>query len=165
MTMRKPLDAEAMYRTILSNPEKLPVQFTLDGRAREGLEAEVFRRGAEKETRADGVNQAEICFELRGEKPLTARLLLEWDETYGALAFVLAPLTRVALFLTGFFVPRHESEYRLTTADLVRILQDRKDGVCLSDIESALVSRIIVLRVKGKAITPEAILSALREVD
>ena len=51
--------------------------FTLDGRAREGLEAEVFRRGAEKETRADGVSQAEICFELRGEKPLTARLLLE----------------------------------------------------------------------------------------
>ena len=54
MTMRKPLDAEAMYRTILSNPEKLPVQFTLDGRAREGLEAEVFRRGAEKETREIG---------------------------------------------------------------------------------------------------------------
>lgn len=37
MTMRKPLDAEAMYRTILSNPEKLPVRFTLDGRAQEGL--------------------------------------------------------------------------------------------------------------------------------
>ena len=96
-------------------------------------------------------------------RPLRRSLALA--ETYGALAFVLAPLTRVALFLTGFFVPRHESEYRLTTADLVRILQDRKDGVCLSDIESALVSRIIVLRVKGKAITPEAILSALREVD
>ena len=87
MTMRKPLDAEAMYRTILSNPEKLPVRFTLDGRAREGFAPEVFRRGAEKETRADGVSQAEICFELRGEKPLTARLLLEWDETFGALAW------------------------------------------------------------------------------
>ena len=96
-------------------------------------------------------------------RPLRRSLSLA--ETYDALAFVLAPLTRVALFLTGFFVPRHESEYRLTAADLVRILQDRKDGVCLSDVESALVSRIIVLRVKGKPITPEAILSALREAD
>ena len=84
-------------------------------------------------------------------------------DSYDALALALAPLTRVALFLTGFFVPRHESEYKLTTADLVRILQDRKDGVCLSDVESALISRIIVLRVKGKPITPEAILSALRD--
>ena len=31
--------------------------------------------------------------------------------------------------------------------------------------ESALITRIIVLRVKGKTITPEAILSALRDVD
>lgn len=114
MTMRKPLDAEAMYRTILSNPEKLPVRFTLDGRAREGLEAEVFRRGAEKETRADGVSQTEICFELRGEKPLTARLLLEWDERFGALAWtvyfenrgetespVIADVDALNLFVSG----------------------------------------------------------------
>ena len=96
-------------------------------------------------------------------RPLRRSLVLA--EAYDVLAFVLAPLTRVALFLTGFFVPRHETEYKLTAADLVRILQDRKDGVCLSDVESALVSRIIVLRVKGKPITPEAILSALREAD
>ena len=96
-------------------------------------------------------------------RPLRRSLILA--DAYGALAFVLAPLTRVALFLTGFFVPRHESEYKLTTADLVRILQDRKDGVCLSDVESALISRIIVLRIKGRPITPEAILSALREAD
>lgn len=94
-------------------------------------------------------------------RPLRRSLMLA--DSYDALALALAPLTRVALFLTGFFVPRCESEYKLTTADLVRILQDRKDGVCLSDVESALISRIIVLRVKGKPITPEAILSALRD--
>lgn len=94
-------------------------------------------------------------------RPLRRSLMLA--DSYDALALALAPLTRVALFLTGFFVPRYESEYKLTTADLVRILQDRKDGVCLSDVESALISRIIVLRVKGKPITPEAILSALRD--
>lgn len=81
---------------------------------------------------------------------------------YRLLALALSPLTRVALFLTDFFVPRENHSYRLTSADLLRILQDRKDGVCLSDVESALISRIIVLRVKGKPITREAILSALR---
>lgn len=96
-------------------------------------------------------------------RPLRRSLALAGS--YHLLSLVLSPLTRLALFLTGFFVPRHKSEYHLTSADLVRILQDRKDGVCLSDIESALISRIIVLRVKGKAITSEAILSALRDVD
>jgi hypothetical protein len=47
----------------------------------------------------------------------------------------------------------------------MRILEDRKDGVCLSDIENALITKILVLRVKGKEITPDAILSALRDVD
>ena len=47
----------------------------------------------------------------------------------------------------------------------MRILQDRKDGVCLTDFESALVTRIIVLRVKGKPITPESLMSALEEVE
>ena len=47
----------------------------------------------------------------------------------------------------------------------MRILHDRRDGVCLSDFESALVTRIVVLRVKGRPITPEALLSALREED
>lgn len=78
------------------------------------------------------------------------------------LAFVLRPLTAVAMRFTDLFMPRKEQKYRLTSADLLRILQDRKDGVCLSDLECALITRLIVLRVKGKPITPEAILSALR---
>lgn len=78
------------------------------------------------------------------------------------LAFVLRPLTAVAMRFTDLFMPRKEQKYRLTSADILRILQDRKDGVCLSDLECALITRLIVLRVKGKPITPEAILSALR---
>lgn len=94
-------------------------------------------------------------------RPLRRSLVLA--ETYDALAFVLAPLTRVALFLTGFFVPRHETEYKLTAADLVRILQDRKDGVRLTDFESALISRILVMRRKGEFMTVESLLRALDE--
>ena len=93
------------------------------------------------------------------------RRILAMAPAYQVLNAVLHPLTSLGMKLTDLFVPRREAKRSLTSADLLRILQDRKDGVCLSDIESALITRIIVLRVKGKAITPEAILSALRDVD
>jgi len=91
------------------------------------------------------------------------RSILALADTYKSVAVLLKPLTAVAMALTGIFVPRKESKYKLTADDLVRILQDRKDGVCVSDIESALISRIIVLKAKRKPITSEALLDALRE--
>ena len=91
------------------------------------------------------------------------RRVLTMAPAYRVLNAVLRPLTALGMKLTDLFVPRKEAKSRLTSADLLRILQDRKDGVCLSDIESALITRIVVLRVKSKPITPEAILSALRE--
>jgi len=90
------------------------------------------------------------------------RRILHVAPTIKVMALVLAPLTACAMRFTDLFMPRKEQKYRLTSSDLLRILQDRKDGVCLSDLESALITRIMVLRVKGKPITPEAILSALR---
>ena len=94
-------------------------------------------------------------------RPLRRVLMLA--PAYRVLNEILRPLTALGMKLTDLFVPRKEAKARLTSTDLLRILQDRKDGVCLSDIESALITRIIVLRVKGKPITTEAILSALRE--
>ena len=91
------------------------------------------------------------------------RRVLTMAPAYRVLNAALRPLTALGMKLTDLFVPRKEAKARLTSADLLRMLQDRKDGVCLSDIESALITRIVVLRVKGKPITPEAILSALRE--
>ncbi len=91
------------------------------------------------------------------------RRILALAPAYRVLAAALSPLTHLGMLLTDLFVPRKETKSSLTSADLLRILQDRKDGVCLSDIESALITRIIVLRVKGRQITPEAILSALRD--
>ena len=90
------------------------------------------------------------------------RRILYVADAVEAMAFILRPLTYAAMKFTDLFMPRREQKYKLTSADLLRILQDRKDGVCLSDLESALITRIIVLRVKNKPITPEAILSALR---
>ena len=96
-------------------------------------------------------------------RPLRRSLALA--HAYRVFAAAIRPLTSLGMRLTDLFVPRKELRQILTSADLLRILQDRKDGVCLSDIESALVTRIIVLRVKGSPITPDAILSALRSLD
>jgi CBS domain containing-hemolysin-like protein len=96
-------------------------------------------------------------------RPLRRSLVLAGP--YRVISLVLSPFTAVAMKLTDIFMPEKESKYRLTTSDLMRILEDRKDGVCLSDIESALITKILVLRVKGREITPEAILSALKDVD
>jgi len=74
---------------------------------------------------------------------------------------ILSPLTRVAVWFTGLFVPKGEAKYKVTMNDLVRILQDRKDGVRLTDFESALISRILVMRRKGVPITVESLLRAL----
>jgi len=94
-------------------------------------------------------------------RPLRSVLVLA--DTYRSVSILLAPLTTLAMKFTDIFVPRKESKYKLTADDLVRILQDRKDGVCVSDIESALISRIVVLRAKRKPITSEALLDALRD--
>lgn len=96
-------------------------------------------------------------------RPLRRSLILAGP--YRAISVALAPLTAVAMKLTDVFMPDKESKYSLTTSDLIQILEDRKDGVCLSDIESALITKILILRVKGRKITPEAILSALKEID
>ncbi len=96
-------------------------------------------------------------------RPLRRILLL--SVPFSIIAFILYPLTYIAVKLTDFFVPQRKTKISLTAGDLMRILQDRKDGVCLSDVECALVTKIIVLRVKGKPITPEALLNALRDAD
>ncbi|MGN0846110.1 MAG: CNNM domain-containing protein [Kiritimatiellia bacterium] len=76
-----------------------------------------------------------------------------------------APLTSPAMAVTGLFAPRARSRERVTPDELLRILQDRKDGVSLTDFESALIARILVLRVKGVPVTAESLLSAIDDAD
>lgn len=86
---------------------------------------------------------------------------------YRSVATLLAPLATLALKVTNLFVGRktNTDKHKMTPNELLRILQDRKDGVCLTDFESALITRIIVLRIKGQPITREAIYSALLDSD
>ena len=89
------------------------------------------------------------------------RRILAVAGAYEVLAAALKPAVSLAMRFTDLFLPRREQKYKLTSADLLRILQDRKDGVCLTDFESALITCIFVLRAKGSPITREAILDAL----
>lgn len=93
------------------------------------------------------------------------RRTLRLAPAYRVFRAVLAPLTAVAAALTGAFSAGSAPREKLTPDDLLRILRDRKDGVKLTDFESALIARILVLRTKGRPVTAEAILSALDEDD
>lgn len=71
------------------------------------------------------------------------------------------PVTSFAMWFTGFFIPKGDKREKVTANDLVRILQDRKNGVKLTDFECALVTRIVVLRRKGENVTVEGLLKAI----
>ncbi len=91
------------------------------------------------------------------------RRALRLAPVYRVFSLVLTPLTAIALAVTGLFTPKTRAREGVTADNLLRILQDRKDGVRLTDFESALIARILVLRMKGKPVTAEALLSALDE--
>ncbi len=90
------------------------------------------------------------------------RRMLAAARLWRAFAAAFAPLTACAMAVTGLFMRREpERRERVTAEEILRILRDRKDGVRLTDLESALIARILVLRAKGAPVTPESLLSAL----
>lgn len=69
------------------------------------------------------------------------------------------------LWAINRLLPKREAAAKVTPEAVLKILEDRKDGVKLSDFESAMIGRIMVLRSRGCEVTPEALLSALDEDD
>ena len=89
------------------------------------------------------------------------RRLLSIARPWSHFARVFAPVGALVQTLVEALMPRREAKARITPETVLKILADRKDGVKLSDLESALIHRIIVLRTKGEFIVPETLLSAL----
>ena len=87
--------------------------------------------------------------------------MLKVVPVYGVLSVALSPLSSVATFIIKKRMTKSEPKYKVSANELLRILQDRKDGVRLTDFESALISRILVLRKKGGPMTAESIFSAI----
>lgn len=92
------------------------------------------------------------------------RRMLSLAPAFRVFSIVFRPLGAALNSAIYLFIRRRPAQReRLTTGDLLTILQDRKDGVRLTDFESALISRILVLRKKGAAVTPDSLLSAIDE--
>jgi len=92
------------------------------------------------------------------------RRLLALAPAWTAFARLFTPVGACVQALVERLMPSREVRVRITPETVLKILEDRKDGVRLSDLESALIGRIMVLRAKGKPVTPEALLSALDDI-
>ena len=92
-------------------------------------------------------------------RPLSRTLALA--PCWKAASRALVPFGSVVQSAISRFLPRREPRARMTPEAVLKILEDRRDGVRLTDFESALVGRIMVLRARGEAVTPESLLSAL----
>lgn len=90
--------------------------------------------------------------------------MLRLAPLYRIYAVAMAPLTSAAMLVTGR-ASEKKGKVKVTPDDLLGLLSDRKNGVRLTDFESALIARILVLRKKGEAVTAENLLTALDEPD
>lgn len=89
------------------------------------------------------------------------RRLIQLAPVWSVVRRVLSPLVTAVDTVIARFLPRRESRLKVTPAAVLKILEDRKDGVKLSELEGALISRLMVLRAKGEFVTPESLLSVL----
>lgn len=78
---------------------------------------------------------------------------------------MLSPVGKFLTVVIGLVMPRREARPKVTPATVLKILEDRKDGVRLTDFESALIGRIMVLRSKGESVVPDTVLPVLDDMD
>ena len=96
-------------------------------------------------------------------RPLNRTLALA--PSWNVARRILIPISSVVQVAVSRLLPRKEQPQRMTPENVMKILEDRKDGVKLSDFESALIGRLMVLRARGRFITPDSLLAALDSVD
>ena len=92
-------------------------------------------------------------------RPLSRTLALA--PGWRVVSRVLMPVCSVLQLAINRFLPRREQKPKLSPDTMLRVLEDRKDGVKLSDFESALIGRLMVLRKRGEFVTPDSLLEAL----
>ena len=94
-------------------------------------------------------------------RPLRRTLMLA--PFWRMFAKVFVPIGSFVQIIVERLLPRRDTKVRVTPETVLKILEDRKDGVKLSDFESALIRRIMQLRARGEFIVPESVLPALDE--
>lgn len=89
------------------------------------------------------------------------RRMLELAPYWNVFARIFVPVGTLVQSVIERLMPKQEAKQKMTPETVLKILEDRKDGVRLSDLESALIGRIMVLRAKGEFVIPETLLPAL----
>ena len=89
------------------------------------------------------------------------RRMLALAPYWQVFARIFVPIGTLVQKIVEQLMPKRETKVRMTPETVLKILEDRKDGVKLSDFESALIRRIMQLRSKGEFVVPETLLSAL----
>lgn len=95
-------------------------------------------------------------------RPLRRTLLLA--PLWRVFAQIFVPVGSVVQKVVERLLPKRETRAGMTPDAVLKILADRKDGVKLSDFESALIGRLLQLRSRGEFIYPEALLEALDDL-
>ena len=89
------------------------------------------------------------------------RRLLALAPYWRVFARIFVPVGTVVQGIIERLMPKRDAKPRVTPEAVLKILEDRKDGVKLSDFESVLIRRIMQLRAKGEFVIPETLLPAL----
>ena len=89
------------------------------------------------------------------------RRMLGLAPYWKVFAKVFVPVGAAVQMLVEQLLPKREQKFKLTPEAVLKILEDRKDGVKLSDFESVLIRRIMQLRARGEFVVPETLLPAL----
>lgn len=89
------------------------------------------------------------------------RRMLALAPYWRVFAKIFVPVGSVVQGVVERLMPKREQRFRMTPEAVLKILEDRKDGVKLSDFESVLIRRIMQLRAKGEFVVPETLLPAL----
>ena len=89
------------------------------------------------------------------------RRLLALAPYWKVFSRIFVPVGTIVQAIVERLMPKRDSKFRMTPEFVLKILEDRKDGVKLSDFERALIHRIMELRAKGEFVIPETLLPAL----
>ena len=89
------------------------------------------------------------------------RRMLQLAPIWSWFERVFVPVGAVVQAAIGRLMPRREPGLRVTPETVLKILEDRKDGVKVSPFERALIGRILSLRARGEFVTVEELMAAL----
>lgn len=96
-------------------------------------------------------------------RPLRRMLMLA--PIWSVFARIFVPIGAIVQKVIEKLLPKREMKAKMTPEAVLKILEDRKDGVKLTDFESALIGRIVLLRSRGEFIVPDSLLSALDDAE